>query len=96
MRQISISKAARISTAEYLMKLQKIILTSSFVILIVFLQSIVLNARSAPESFADLVEDVGSSVVNITTTTKVEDPVVTRRVVQEGLPFEELFMVYHE
>ena len=40
MRQISISKAARISTAEYLMKLQKIILTSSFVILIVFLISV--------------------------------------------------------
>jgi serine protease Do len=44
-----------------------------------------------PESFADLVEDVGSSVVNITTTTKVEAPVVPRGVVPEGSPFEELF-----
>ena len=91
MRQISIFKTARISTAEDIRKLQKFILTSFFVILSVFLQTIVLNARSAPESFADLVEDVGSSVVNITTTTKVEAPVVPRGVVPEGSPFEELF-----
>ena len=45
------------------------------------LQTMVVEARSAPESFADLVEDVGSSVVNITTTTKVETPVVPRGVV---------------
>ena len=55
------------------------------------LQTILLNARGAPESFADLVEDVGSSVVNITTTTKVAAPVVPRGVVPEGSPFEELF-----
>ena len=45
-------------TAEGVIKLQKFILTSFFVILSVLLQSIVLNARSATESFADLVEDV--------------------------------------
>ena len=56
-----------------------------------FLQTLVLDARNAPESFADLVEEVGSSVVNITTTTKVEAPVVPRGVVPEGSPFEELF-----
>ena len=91
MRQFYICKTARISTAEDIRKLQQVILTAFFVIISVFLQTIVLNARGAPESFADLVEDVGSSVVNITTTTKVESPVVPRGVVPEGSPFEELF-----
>ena len=91
MRQFYIFKTARISTAEDIRKLQQVILTACFVIIGVFLQTIVLNARGAPESFADLVEDVGSSVVNITTTTKVESPVVPRGVVPEGSPFEELF-----
>ena len=50
-------------------------LTSLFLIMSFFLQTIVLNASGAPESFADLVENVGSSVVNITTTTKVKAPV---------------------
>ena len=91
MRQFYIFKTARISAAEDIRKLQQVILTAFFVIISVFLQTIVLNARGAPESFADLVEDVGSSVVNITTTTKVESPVVPRGVVPEGSPFEELF-----
>ena len=91
MRQFYIFKTARISTAEDIIKLQQIILTAFFVTISVFLQTIVLNARGAPESFADLVEDVGSSVVNITTTTKVEAPAVPRGVVPEGSPFEELF-----
>ena len=91
MRQISTFKNTRILTAEDVLKLQKFILTSFFVILSFLLQTILLNARSAPESFADLVENVGSSVVNITTTTKVAAPVVPRGVVPEGSPFEELF-----
>ena len=91
MRQFYIFKTARISTAEDIRKLQQVILTAFFVIISVFLQTVVLNARGAPESFADLVEDVGSSVVNITTTTKIETPVVPRGVVPEGSPFEELF-----
>ena len=91
MRQFYIFKTARILTAEDIRKLQQVILTGLFVTIIVFLQTIVLNARGAPESFADLVEDVGSSVVNITTTTKVESPVVPWAVVPEGSPFEELF-----
>ena len=91
MRQFYIFKTARISTAEDIRKLQQVILTAFFVIISVFLQTIVLNARGAPVSFADLVEGVGSSVVNITTTTKVDAPVVPRGVVPEGSPFEELF-----
>jgi serine protease Do len=91
MRQFYIFKTARILTAEDIIKLRLFILTAFFVTISVFLQTIVLNARGVPESFADLVEDVGSSVVNITTTTKVEAPVVPRGVVPEGSPFEELF-----
>ena len=91
MRHFYIFKTARFSTAEDINKIRQFILTAFFVTISIFLQSIVLNARGAPESFADLVEGVGSSVVNITTTTKVEAPVVPRGVVPEGSPFEELF-----
>ena len=91
MRQFYIFKTARILTAEDIIKLQQFILTAFFVTISVFLQTVVLNARGVPESFADLVEGVDSSVVNITTTTKVEAPVVPRGVVPEGSPFEELF-----
>jgi serine protease Do len=91
MRQFYIFKTARILTAEDIIKLRQFILTAFFVTISFFLQTIVLDARGVPESFADLVEDVGSSVVNITTTTKVEAPVVPRGVVPEGSPFEELF-----
>ena len=91
MRQISIFETTRTLTLEDLKKSQKLFLTSVFVIMSFLLQTMVVEARSAPESFADLVEDVGSSVVNITTTTKVETPVVPRGVVPEGSPFEELF-----
>ena len=91
MRQISIFETTRTLTLEDSKKSQKFFLTSVFVIMSFLLQTMVLNARSAPESFANLVEDVGSSVVNITTTTKVETPVVPRGVVPEGSPFEELF-----
>ena len=91
MRHFYIFKTAGFSTAEDINKLRQLIVTAFFVTISVFLQTVVLNARSAPESFADLVEGVGSSVVNITTTTKVEAPVVPRGVVPEGSPFEELF-----
>ena len=91
MRQISIFETTRTLTLEDLKKSQKLFLTSVFVMMSFLLQTMVVEARSAPESFADLVEDVGSSVVNITTTTKVETPVVPRGVVPEGSPFEELF-----
>ncbi len=41
-------------------------------ILILFFTSYVVNAKSAPESFADLAEALSPSVVNISTTTVVE------------------------
>ena len=60
-------------------------------VLFLFSQSLNLKARSAPESFADLVEESSPAVVNITTSTKVADNVVPRGVVPEGSPFEDLF-----
>ena len=91
MRQISFFETTRTLTIEDFKKSQKFMLTSLFLIMSFFLQTIVLNASGAPESFADLVENVGSSVVNITTTTKVKAPVAPKGVVPEGSPFEELF-----
>jgi serine protease Do len=55
------------------------------------MQVITAAARGAPESFADLVEEVGPSVVNITTMTKVATQIGPQGVVPEGSPFEDLF-----
>lgn len=55
------------------------------------MQVITAAARGAPESFADLVEEVGPSVVNITTMTKVATQIEPQGVVPEGSPFEDLF-----
>ncbi|HHI70372.1 MAG TPA: DegQ family serine endoprotease [Rhodobacteraceae bacterium] len=51
------------------------------------------HARSAPESFADLVEKVSPSVVNITTSTTIAAPVspLPGPQVPEGSPFEDFF-----
>ena len=91
MRQASIAKSTQVSPVEYIVKTRRLILNLIFLMIIFLLQTKVLSARGVPESFADLVENVGAAVVNITTTTKVEAPVVPRGVVPEGSPFEELF-----
>ena len=91
MRQGSIAKSTQVSPVEYIVKTRRLILNLIFLMMIFLLQTKVLSARGVPESFADLVENVGAAVVNITTTTKVEAPVVPRGVVPEGSPFEELF-----
>ena len=91
MLQPSNFETSRILNIHQTHKLRLSIVTTICLAISLFLQTLALDARSAPESFADLVEEVGSSVVNITTTTKVEAPVVPRGVVPEGSPFEELF-----
>jgi serine protease Do len=48
-------------------------------------------ARGAPDSFADLAEQISDSVVNITTTTTVAANTQQRPVVPEGSPFEDFF-----
>jgi serine protease Do len=48
-------------------------------------------ARGAPESFADLAEQISPSVVNITTSAVVAGPVAGGPMVPEGSPFQDFF-----
>lgn len=48
-------------------------------------------ARGAPESFADLAEQVSGAVVNITTSTVIATPTQPMPMVPPGSPFEEFF-----
>ncbi|MDO9527284.1 MAG: Do family serine endopeptidase [Gemmobacter sp.] len=59
-------------------------------------QVMVVQARGAPESFADLAEQISPSVVNITTSTKVAAPTGPRPQVPEGSPFEDFFRDFME
>ena len=49
------------------------------------------EARGAPDSFADLAEQVSPSVVNITTSTTVSTPTGPGPAFPEGSPFEDFF-----
>ncbi|RME16625.1 MAG: DegQ family serine endoprotease [Alphaproteobacteria bacterium] len=53
-------------------------------------------ARGAPESFADLAEQVSPAVVNITTTTVVAQDTQQLPMVPPGSPFEEFFRRFQE
>jgi len=55
------------------------------------LQALAVQARAAPESFADLVAKVSPAVVDITTTTTIATSAVPRPAVPDGSPFGELF-----
>ncbi len=68
---------------------QKYTLISS--ILILLFTSYVVNAKSAPESFADLAEKLSPSVVNISTTTVVEQKSRQMPSFPPGSPFEDFF-----
>lgn len=48
-------------------------------------------AQARPESLAPLVEKIAPAVVNITTSTVVEQPTGPQGIVPEGSPFEDLF-----
>jgi len=54
------------------------------------------TADAAPESFADLAEDVSTSVVNITTTTVIEAPQNEFPELPEGSPFAEQFREFFD
>ena len=58
---------------------------------VLWMQTLAATARGAPATFADLVEQVGGAVVNITTTTKMATPIGPQGIVPEGSPFEDLF-----
>lgn len=62
-------------------------------VMLLMLQAVMGQARGAPESFADLAEEISPSVVNITTTTTVAAPTgqMPGPVVPEGSPFEDFF-----
>jgi len=75
----------RQSTFHKMLKLGFLILA------ILICQSFVTMARSAPDSFADLVEKMSPAVVNITTMTKVADSAAPKGALPEGSPFEDLF-----
>ncbi len=62
-------------------------------VMLLMLQAVMGHARGAPESFADLAEEISPSVVNITTTTTVAAPTgqMPGPVVPEGSPFEDFF-----
>ncbi|WP_323038785.1 Do family serine endopeptidase [Gemmobacter sp.] len=54
-------------------------------------QSLAVEARGAPESFADLADKISPSVVNITTSTVVAQAADRRPQLPEGSPFEDFF-----
>ncbi|MDA9278818.1 Do family serine endopeptidase [Amylibacter sp.] len=63
-----------------------------FVFSILMLLSLSAYARGAPESFADLAEELSPSVVNITTSTTIAGVTdQARPQIPEGSPFEDLF-----
>ncbi len=53
-------------------------------------------ARGAPESFADLAEQISPSVVNITTMSTVAAPAEDGPMVPEGSPFEDFFKEFQD
>ncbi len=60
-------------------------------VILLMAQTMVAAARGAPESFADLAEEISPSVVNITTTTTVAAPTGQGPIVPKGSPFEDFF-----
>jgi serine protease Do len=71
------------------------LMTAAIVLFI--LQALPALARGAPESFADLAEQVSPSVVNITTSTTVAGRAgPPQGVVPEGSPFEDFFRDFQE
>lgn len=63
---------------------------------LLLLQTLSAAARGAPESFADLAEQISPAVVNITTTTTVARNTAPRGVVPEGSPFEDFFREFQD
>ncbi|EBA09333.1 periplasmic serine protease, DO/DeqQ family protein [Sagittula stellata E-37] len=59
-------------------------------------QSLMAQARGAPESFAELAERVSPAVVNITTSTTVAGRTGPQGVVPEGSPFEDFFREFQD
>ena len=73
-------------------QIQSVMVNTLFVFSILMLLSLSAYARGAPESFADLAEELSPSVVNITTSTTIAGVTdQARPQIPEGSPFEDLF-----
>ena len=59
-------------------------------------QSLMAEARGAPDSFADLADRISPSVVNITTSTTVAANTGPQGIVPEGSPFEDFFREFQD
>ena len=73
-------------------QIHSVIINTLFVFSILMLLNLSAHARGAPESFADLAEELSPSVVNITTSTTIAGVTdQARPQIPEGSPFEDLF-----
>jgi len=68
-----------------------LIVGSGLALALVFAQANPAAAQDRPASFADLAEQISTSVVNITTTTTVAGRTGPQGIVPEGSPFEDFF-----
>jgi len=73
-------------------EIQSVMVNTLFVFSMLMLLNMSAYARGAPESFADLAEELSPSVVNITTSTTIAGVTdQARPQIPEGSPFEDLF-----
>ena len=73
-------------------QIHSVMINTLFVFSILMLLTVSAHARGAPESFADLAEELSPSVVNITTSTTIAGVTdQARPQIPEGSPFEDLF-----
>ena len=73
-------------------QIHSVMINTLFVFSILMLLTVSAHARGAPESFADLAEELSPSVVNITTSTTIAGMTdQARPQIPEGSPFEDLF-----
>ena len=73
-------------------QIHSVIINTLFVFSTLMLLTVSAHARGAPESFADLAEELSPSVVNITTSTTIAGVTdQARPQIPEGSPFEDLF-----
>lgn len=86
---------ARIRTQDQLLPFKALTaLILGFALLLA--QALSAAARGAPESFADLADQISPSVVNITTSTTVASRTGPGPIVPEGSPFEDFFREFQD
>jgi serine protease Do len=68
----------------------------SLIILLVGLNAPIVGARGAPESFADLVEELSPAVVNITSTKLMKQQPEFNPSIPPGSPFEDFFREFQD